>query len=300
LTVDSEREGTVDSIASELIDAGPNDRERFVDAEIEHLASSISTHGLAQPPTLRPRADGRFEIVAGERRIRAMRDVLGWTEIPAMVRVMDDEAAAAIMLVENVQRVDLDPMEEARGYASRMDRFGYSQAELARQASVPPDRVRRRLALLALAPEVARLVSLRQLPLAYASSMCPLDRERQSLALRAYQSGPMRAEAFAVVCERLLAEQSQESMFSGDDFLRVEEYVLEAVTAVNEGTTVDEVDADPVGTKDIATRLGVKAQTVAQWRQRGLLPTPRWEVSGMAVWQWSDIEAWARDSGRLS
>lgn len=289
---------TLREIPFDLIDAGPNDRQTFDRAALEELAASIAAHGLAQPPTLRP-VGGRYEIVAGERRCRAMRDVLGWSGVHALVRDLDDETASAIMLAENVQRADLDPLEEARGYASRLERFGWTQAELARQANVPADRVRRRLALLALTPAVAHYVATRQLPLSFAACMVELDANRQALALAAFQSSPMAVSAFRVMCARLLGEQQSEPMFDVDSFLQIEEYVVsaEAAVAVPTPVTIDVV-SEPVGVNEIAEMLRAKVNTVRIWRTRGRLPAPKWIVSGTPAWERDAIEAWARATGR--
>ena len=132
---DGETYGTR-SIPVELIYAADNDRKSFAQSELVSLAESIRDHGLAQPPTVRP-VGSRYEIVAGERRVRAIRDVLGLTSIPVMVRALDDSAAAAIMLAENMHRADLDPIEEASAYAGRMERFEATVAEVAEVANVP-------------------------------------------------------------------------------------------------------------------------------------------------------------------
>jgi len=293
----------VATIELERIDAGANDRQTFSEDSLRELADSIRAHGLAQPPTVR-RVGERYEIVAGERRVRAMR-MLGWAEIPAFVREMDDATASAIMLAENVQRADLDPMEEARAYQSRIDRFGYSVAELARVANVSAERVRKRLSLLALDDSIAHLVSRRLLPLAYAYCLTTLDSNRQRVAIRAYNSAPLTLEQFRALTSRLYSEQQQETMFDPSAFLQIENYVADAVDTVEASATLDEMDADPVGVKDIAERLGVKQQTVSMWRfrsQEGKLPVPmpepRWTVSDMPVWQWSDIKKWAKKTGR--
>lgn len=289
----------IQQVPVELVDAGPNDRQVFDPAGLEELAASIQSHGLAQPPTLRAVGD-RFEIVAGERRTRAMRDVLGWKMIPAIVRDLDDEAAAAVMLVENVQRADLDPIEEARAYSVRMQRFGQSAGEVAAMASVPVSRVRSRLPLLRLSASVAHWVSTRQMPLGFAALMVDLDPNRQQLALQAFQDAPMSVATFGALCSRLQAEQDADPLFDPAAFWSVEEYVTDALKTVETSSTLDEVDADPVGVSDIAERLGVKTQTVAQWKLRGLLPEPRWTVSKIPAWQWPDIEKWARETGRLA
>ena len=97
------------------IAAGNNDRKEFDPVKLEELAASIAAHGLAQPITVRPLSGliPGFEIVAGERRFRAISRVLQWDTIPAIVRDLDDEAASAIMLAENTGRADLNPIEEA-------------------------------------------------------------------------------------------------------------------------------------------------------------------------------------------
>ena len=276
------------SLAAVEIMPGLNDRTTFEPVALAELAASIEAHGLAQPPTVRPVAGG-YEIVAGERRFRAMRDVLGWSEIPCMIREMSDETASSIMLAENVQRADLDPIEEARAYQNRIARFGYSLAQIADVAAVPIERVRKRLSLLALAPEIAHMVSRKQLPLAYAYCLSPLDSNRQLLALRAY---PVSLETFRALANRLLMEQEQGAMFDPDSFLQVEEYVAEAVQTVEETTTLIVMTVDPVGLKEIAERLGVKPQTAWVWRHRDILPQPRWIISGQPAWNWPDIEKW--------
>ena len=108
------------TVQAALIVRGDNDRKHFDAEALAELAGSIERDGLAQPITVRPVATG-LEIVAGERRFRAMTEVLGWTLIPAIVRELDDRAASAIMLAENLSRVDLDPVAEAEAYASRME-----------------------------------------------------------------------------------------------------------------------------------------------------------------------------------
>lgn len=114
---------TVELVPVEHIVRGDNDREDFNPTGLLELADSIRANGLAQKPVYRKRADGMYEIVAGERRTRAMRDLLGWRHIPAEVSEdMDDRTASAIMLSENRGRRNLNPIEEARGYAKRLDR----------------------------------------------------------------------------------------------------------------------------------------------------------------------------------
>ncbi|TCD15980.1 ParB/RepB/Spo0J family partition protein [Oricola cellulosilytica] len=109
-----------------------NPRREFSDEELNDLASSIREHGILQPVVVRPWPDdlgGNFQIIAGERRWRAAQRA-GLTEIPVIVRDVDDKTALELAIIENVQRSDLNPIEEAAGYQRLIDEHDYSQAEL--------------------------------------------------------------------------------------------------------------------------------------------------------------------------
>lgn len=117
----------------ELVEPNPrNPRRRFDEKELEELAQSIRQHGVVQPVVVRsaPGRSGHFEIIAGERRWRAAQRA-GLTVLPVLIREMDDRAALEIAIVENVQRADLNPVEEAAGYQQLVDHHGYSQNDLA-------------------------------------------------------------------------------------------------------------------------------------------------------------------------
>src|SRR5690348_15618000 len=114
---------TITHVPADQIVAGLNDRETFHLGDLEALAANIAANGLLQPPVYRKLGAG-YQIIAGERRTRAMRDVLHWPLIPALVVEMDDEAAVAAMGSENRCRVQLNPIEEAKGYQNGMARFG--------------------------------------------------------------------------------------------------------------------------------------------------------------------------------
>jgi ParB/RepB/Spo0J family partition protein len=216
---------TVLDLECTKIVAGNNDRTAFEPVALRELADSLTAHGLAQPITVRPLGEGNslYEIVAGERRFRASQ-LNGWTTIPAIVRTMTDEEAAGIMLVENVQRVDLNPMDEARAYQKRQAQFGWSIAEIAKQAKVPATRVRARIALLDLIPEVQILIRGGSLALGYAEAMVDLDANRQSIAMRYFSESrrPTLTE-FRALCGELLAAQSQDSLFDFDCFMVAQE-----------------------------------------------------------------------------
>ena len=106
-----------------------NPRRSFDESELQDLASSIRQHGIVQPVVVRPQGEDRFEIIAGERRWRAAQ-LAGLIEIPVIVRDVDDRTALEIAIVENVQRSDLNPLEEALGYEQLIAEHGYTQNDL--------------------------------------------------------------------------------------------------------------------------------------------------------------------------
>ena len=106
-----------------------NPRKHFAEEDLQDLAASIRQHGIVQPVVVRPVEDGRFEIIAGERRWRAAQ-LAGLNEIPVLVREVDDRTALELAIVENVQRADLNPVEEALGYEQLIAEHGYTQNDL--------------------------------------------------------------------------------------------------------------------------------------------------------------------------
>lgn len=313
MTTDTQGYAVRDIDASAIV-AGDNDRRHFDAAALDELAEGIRSNGLLAPPTVRPIADGRYEIVAGERRTRAMRDVLGWTSIPCIVRDMDDRAASDAMLVENMARADLDPAEQARAFGKRR-REGRTLEEIASTAGVSVATVRARLALLELSDVSLHLVSRGGLPIGHAVMMAGLDANRQILATKAYDAQRLDAVGFGALCDRLLMEQNQDSMFDAATFMRAEEYAADAVAAAREAKGLDLADelerlrrrvraleaADVdvlLGVQEISRMVGVQERTVHQWQHRGRLPARDATVSGLPAWRRSTIVDWAASTGR--
>jgi len=133
-----------------------NPRRHFGDAELTDLAQSIREHGVVQPVVARPSPTqaGRYEIIAGERRWRAAQRA-GLTEIPIIVRDVNDRTALELAIIENVQRTDLNPVEEAMGYQQLIDDHGYTQADLGNVIGKSRSHVANTLRLLKL-PDVIR------------------------------------------------------------------------------------------------------------------------------------------------
>ncbi len=141
----------------ELISPNPrNPRRNFGDADLTDLAQSIKEHGVVQPVIVRPSVltPGRFEIIAGERRWRAAQRA-GLTEIPVLVRNVNDRTALELAIIENVQRTDLNAVEEALGYQQLIDDHGYTQADLGQVIGKSRSHVANTLRLLKL-PESIR------------------------------------------------------------------------------------------------------------------------------------------------
>ena len=153
-------------------------RRTFNEQDLADLETSLRANGLLQPITVRPAANGKgFELVAGERRLRAATR-LGWQDIPALVRNIDDRALLTLALVENLQRADLDPLEEAEGYQRLMDEFELTQQQVAEVVGKDRSTVANMLRLLGLPASVRRLVQESKITLGHARALLALGDER--------------------------------------------------------------------------------------------------------------------------
>ncbi|MBR3292811.1 MAG: ParB/RepB/Spo0J family partition protein [Oscillospiraceae bacterium] len=152
-------------------------RERFDETALQELADSIAQYGLIQPITARRLESGYYQIIAGERRWRAAR-MAGLTEVPVRVIEADDRRAAELALVENLQRQDLNPMEEARGYQKLMRDYGLSQEETARSVGRSRPAVANALRLLNLRPALAQMVENGKLSAGHARALLPIEDEK--------------------------------------------------------------------------------------------------------------------------
>ncbi|MEW6770638.1 MAG: ParB/RepB/Spo0J family partition protein [Bacillota bacterium] len=164
-------------------------RETWDEEGIKELAESIAEHGLLQPVVVRPLGDG-YELVAGERRWRACR-LLGWESIPALVREYDEVGTATALLVENLQRENLNPLEEALAYRRLIEEFGLSQEEVARRVGKSRAAVANGLRLLHLPPGVLRLLKTGELTAGHARALLSIgDRAvQEGLAREAVERG---------------------------------------------------------------------------------------------------------------
>ena len=132
-------------------------REVFEEDALQTLAESIARYGVIQPITVRPLSSGFYQIIAGERRWRASR-LAGLMEVPVRILQVDDRTTAELALVENLQREDLNPIEEAKGYQTLMEDYGLTQEETAKSVGKSRPAIANALRLLTLSPAVLKLV----------------------------------------------------------------------------------------------------------------------------------------------
>ncbi len=156
-------------------------RREFSQESIAELARSISEHGLLHPIVVRAAGEG-WQLVAGDRRLRAVRK-LGWETVPGLVRPVEDRAMLVLALVENLQRTDLSPLEEAEGYRQLMKQFGLAQKEVAERVGRDRSTVANALRLLGLPPAVRRLLEEGRITAGHARALLGLSDERLMLAL---------------------------------------------------------------------------------------------------------------------
>lgn len=149
-------------------------RKRFDETALSELADSISTHGVLQPITVRKKSNGYYEIIAGERRWRASK-MAGLSEIPALVKEVDDSTAAELSLIENLQREDLNAAEEARGYRDLMQKFGLTQEEAAEKVGKSRTAVANILRILKLPKSVLQMVEDDSISYGHARALLPLE-----------------------------------------------------------------------------------------------------------------------------
>ena len=153
-------------------------RQDFDEEELQTLAESLATHGILQPLTVRELDSGYYQIIAGERRWRAAR-IAGLTEVPVVVIEADDQKVMELALIENLQRQDLNPVEEALGYQSLMSDFGMTQEETAQRVGKSRPAVANALRLLNLPEEILENVRNGSLSAGHARALLSLKTQKQ-------------------------------------------------------------------------------------------------------------------------
>ena len=151
-------------------------RKLFEEAELQDLADSISQHGVIQPLTVRAGENGYYQIIAGERRWRAAR-LAGLRTVPVVVIEADDKTAMELALIENLQRQDLNPMEEAMGYKQLMEEYGMTQVQVAERVAKSRPAVANSLRLLSLPPSIAQMVTSGAISAGHGRALLTLESE---------------------------------------------------------------------------------------------------------------------------
>nr|MBE6544508.1 ParB/RepB/Spo0J family partition protein [Oscillospiraceae bacterium] len=167
----SHSEDKISKLKISLVDPKRDQPRKYFDKEaLEQLASSIAENGLLQPILVREYGEGRYQIIAGERRFRASK-LAGLTDIPAIVLERDDKRAAQIALIENIQREDLNPLEEAMAYKSLAEEYDMTQEELSSKVGKSRSAIANTVRLLDLPDEILTLVASRELSAGHARTL---------------------------------------------------------------------------------------------------------------------------------
>ena len=208
----SQEENGLKKLPLHKIEPNPDQPRRDFDPEeLEELAESIRTHGVIQPLTVREMPNGYYQIIAGERRWRAAR-LAGLSDVPVVIIEADDKKAMELALIENLQRTDLTPIEEARGYQQLIGEYGLTQEQVADRVSKSRPAVANAMRLLSLPDELLSMVESGKLTAGHARALLSIKDERQQLAVAQkvvnLQLSVRQTEA---MCKKLLkAEQKPE------------------------------------------------------------------------------------------
>ena len=184
-------------------------RQDFDEEELQNLADSIAAHGVLQPLTVRQMDSGYYQIIAGERRWRAARTA-GLAEIPAVIIEADDKKAMELALIENLQRQDLNAVEEALGYRSLMEDYGLTQEEAAQRVGKSRPAVANSLRLLGLCPEVLDRVRKGELSAGHARAVLTLKSEKtQQEAAQKICALGLSVRQAEMLCKNMAAEPKE-------------------------------------------------------------------------------------------
>ena len=219
----TESSGSLSLPISQVETCSSQPRKRFDDESLQELADSISQHGIIQPLTVRKLSSGYYQIIAGERRWRAAR-LAGLQEVPVIVIEADDLKAAELAMIENLQREDLNPMEEAAGFQSLIESYHMTQEEAAQRVGKSRSAVTNALRLLGLTPSVRKLVEEGKLSAGHARALVPLSPSLQESAANAIVSGGLSVRQTEALVKRLSAEKKEAQAKDPDEV----DYLAEA------------------------------------------------------------------------
>lgn len=204
----TESSGSFTLPISQVESCSSQPRKFFDQAALAELADSIREHGIIQPLTVRKLSSGYYQIIAGERRWRAAR-IAGLQEVPAIVIEADDQKAAELAMIENLQREDLNPMEEAAGFQSLINTYHMTQEEAAQRVGKSRSAVTNALRLLGLTPSVRSMVEEGKLSAGHARALLPLSPALQVNAAEAVIAGGLSVRQTEALAKRLGTEKEE-------------------------------------------------------------------------------------------
>ena len=273
-----------------------NYRQDFDPDGLQALAADIAANGLAMPPTVEPIGTA-WLLIDGERRLRAMRDVLGWEAIPCTVREATDAASRKLLqLGANVNAAATAPHEDGDAIAAIMAE-GLTLEDVAARLGKGRRWIEDRLACARTSAATRDALRTGLIGVRLGATLSRLDENRQRVALRAVVDGNLTPTELAARIEKLSADQSAEENEQGGFALLVEEWT-EAKREQTEREAAAAVSM-PLGRAEIGELLGVRTATVSQWAARDLLPAPDGRISGSPVWHRETVETWAKATGRM-
>ena len=225
----TESSGSLSVPISQVESYSGQPRKHFDEESLQELADSITEHGIIQPLTVRKLSSGYYQIIAGERRWRAAR-LAGLQEVPVIVMEADDRKAAELAMIENLQREDLNPMEEAAGFQSLIETYHMTQEEAAQRVGKSRSAVTNALRLLGLSPSVRKLVEENKLTAGHARALVPLSPSLQESAANAIIAGGLSVRQTEALVKRLSAEKKEvkKPQTDGVDYLAEAQNELKA------------------------------------------------------------------------
>jgi ParB family chromosome partitioning protein len=202
---------SVDTLPLREIEPDPaQPRKTFEETSLAELAASIAEHGLLQPIVVRPNVNGGYTIIAGERRWRACR-IAGLTDVPVIVKDVTDEQAMELALIENLQREDLDPVEEACGIKDLIERYGLTQEQAARQLGKSRSALANALRLLGLPPKALELLKSGFISTGHAKVVLGLPTaEMQDEAAQLIADHQLNVRQAEALCKKMLNAEKKE------------------------------------------------------------------------------------------
>lgn len=240
-----ESEGSLYLPISQVESCSTQPRKNFEETALSDLADSIREHGIIQPLTVRRLQSGYYQIIAGERRWRAAR-LAGLSEVPVIVIEADDRKAAELAMIENLQREDLNPMEEAAGFQALMQNYHMTQEEAANRVGKSRSAVANCLRLLSLSPAVSKLVEEGRLSSGHGRALLALDRAVQEKAAALIIAGDLSVRQTEQLVKRLTEEKAEKP-------------------APKSGVTVNYTEE---AQKDLSTKLG-RGCRIVNGRKKG-------------------------------